>query len=57
MLFKIGTVLLAIWLFGVSGPYQVGDVAHVFLLVGMMLLLLGLLKARDAVKPPGADHP
>jgi hypothetical protein len=28
--------------------YRVGDLFHVFLLVGLMLLLLGLLRARDA---------
>jgi len=32
----------------------VGDLAHVFLLVGLMLLLLSMLEARDAaLRPPG----
>ena len=35
------------------GIYRVGDLAHVFLLVGLMLLLLAMLKARDtALRPP-----
>ena len=53
MLFKTAIVLLAIWLLGVVGVYRVGDLVHVFLLVGLMLLLLGMLKARDAaLRPP-----
>ncbi|HZA33768.1 MAG TPA: hypothetical protein VE505_02515 [Vicinamibacterales bacterium] len=30
------------------GVYRVGDLVHVFLLVGLMLLLLAVLKAQDA---------
>ena len=53
MLFKAAIVLLAIWLLGVGGAYRVGDLVHVFLLVGLMLLLLAMLKARDAaLRPP-----
>lgn len=53
MLFKAAIVLLAIWLLGMVGVYRVGDLAHVFLLVGLMLLLLAVLKARDAaLRPP-----
>lgn len=48
MLVKIGLVLLALWLVGLSGVYGVGDLFHVLLLVAMMLLLLGFLRARDA---------
>lgn len=48
MLFKIALVLLAVWLLGLLGLYRIGDVFHVFLLVGLMLLLLGFLHARDA---------
>ena len=33
--------------------YRVGDLVHVFLLVGLMLLLLAMLKTRDtALRPP-----
>ncbi len=53
MLFKASCVLLAIWLLGLVGVYRVGDLVHVFLLVGLMSLLLAMLKARDAaLRPP-----
>jgi hypothetical protein len=48
MLLKFGLVLLAAWLLGMLGVYQLGQNVHIFLLVGLMLLLLGFLKARDA---------
>ena len=48
MLFKVGLVLLAVWLLGLVGVYRIGDLFHVFLLVGLMLLFLELLHARDA---------
>ena len=48
MLFKIGFVLLVAWLLGVLGAYPAGDLVHVLLLVGLMLLLLAVLRARDA---------
>ena len=50
MLLKIAFVLLIAWLLGVLGPYRIGDLVHVLLLVGLMLLLLGALKARDAAR-------
>lgn len=48
MLLKIGLVLLAGWLLGMLGVYQLGQNVHILLLVGLMLLFLGFLKARDA---------
>jgi hypothetical protein len=48
MLFKIAFVLLVAWLLGVLRVYPGGDLVHVFLLTGLMLLLLAFLKARDA---------
>ncbi len=59
MLFKIAFALLAIWLLGVVGLYSVGDLVHVFLLVGLMLLLLAFLRARDAAarRAGGAGRP
>ena len=48
MLIKVGLILLALWLLGLFGLYGVGDLFHVLLLVGLMLLLLGFLRARDA---------
>jgi hypothetical protein len=40
MLLKIAFTLLIAWLFGVVGMYRIGDLVHVLLLVGLMLLLL-----------------
>ena len=47
MLLISGAVLLVAWLAGVS-LFDVGSPIHLLLLVGLMLLLLGFLKARDA---------
>lgn len=38
MLFKVGLVLLAVWLLGLVGVYRIGDLFHVFPLGGLMLL-------------------
>ena len=48
MLLKFGLLLLVAWLLGILGLYRLGQNIHIFLLVGLMLLLLGFLKARDA---------
>lgn len=48
MLFKAALVLLVAWLLGVLGVYSVGDLVHVLLLIGLMLLLLAFLRAREA---------
>jgi hypothetical protein len=47
MLLKLGLVLLGAWLLGMLGVYQLGQNVHFLLLVGLMLLLLGFLKARE----------
>jgi hypothetical protein len=48
MLLRIAFVLLSAWLLGVLGIVPVRDRVHVLLLVGLMLLLLGFVRARDA---------
>ena len=48
MLIKIALGLLLGWLLGVVGVYGAQTLRNVLLLVGLMLLLLGFLKARDA---------
>ena len=48
MLLKTSLVLITAWLVGVLGVYNAGDAVHVLLLVGLMLLLLGFVRARDA---------
>ncbi len=55
MLLKAALLVLAVWLAGVLGLYDAGNLVHVLLLVGLMMLLLGALKARDAAVHPGAD--
>jgi hypothetical protein len=45
---KIALVLLALWLVGIAGVYDVGDAVHILLLMGLMLVLLGFLKTREA---------
>jgi hypothetical protein len=56
MLFTLGLILLAAWLLGLVGVYRIGDLFHVFLLAGLMLLLLGFLHARDAAaRAAGGD--
>ena len=47
MLFKIACLLLLVWLLGAVGIYDFGKPVHAFLLVGLMLLLLAVLRARD----------
>ena len=48
MLLKVGAVLLVAWLVVVLGFDGIGDLKHVPLFLGLMLLFLGFLKARDA---------
>jgi hypothetical protein len=48
MLFTVAFTFLAVWVIAVAGPFGVGQMAHGLLLVGLMLLLLAFLKARDA---------
>jgi hypothetical protein len=55
MRLKVAFVLLLAWLLGVVGLYRIGDLVHVLLLVGLILLLLGALEARDAAVTRGRD--
>jgi hypothetical protein len=47
MFVKTGFVLLIAWLVGILGLFRAGELVHILLLVGLMLLMLGLLKSRD----------
>jgi hypothetical protein len=48
MLWKIALVLLFIWLLGVLGVYEVGELVHIPLFAGLMLLPIAFMRARDA---------
>ena len=49
-LLRAALLLLTVWLLGVLGLYEAGNLVHVLLLVGLLMLLLGALKARDAAQ-------
>ena len=57
MLFTTALVLLAAWFLGVLGVYNAGTLGHVLLLMGLFLLLIGFLKARDAALRRPPDSP
>ena len=57
MLFTTALVLLAGWLLGVFGAYNVGPLAHLLLLMGLFFLLLAFSKARDAALRHPPDNP
>ena len=48
MLFKVAVALLILWGLGIAGIYAVGQVVHVLLLIGLMLLLISIAKAHEA---------
>ena len=48
MLVKIAIVLLIAWVMGITGLFNVGPAVHALLLGGMFLLLLALVRRRDA---------
>lgn len=56
MLLKAAAALLLAWLLGVSGLFATDSRIHVFLLVGLLLLLIGVLKARDAAAARRKPH-
>jgi hypothetical protein len=57
MLFKVACVLLILWLLGAVGVFRVGELVHVLLLIGLMLLLLAVLRARDAAARQNVSRP
>jgi hypothetical protein len=48
MLSTIGLTFLTVWVVSAAGPFELGQAVHGLLLVGLMLLLLAFVKARDA---------
>ena len=57
MLFKVALVLLTAWVLGLVGMYNAGNLVHALLLIGLMLLLLAFLRARDAGRRPAGGPP
>ncbi len=55
MLLKGAGALLVAWLLGATGVYDGGSLYHVLLLVGLLLLMLGVLKGRDAAAAGKSD--
>jgi hypothetical protein len=58
MLFKVALALLVAWGLGIAGVYAAGQIVHVLLLVGLLLLLLSFAKAHEAAtrrQGPGTD--
>jgi hypothetical protein len=56
MLFTLAFVLLLSWLLGMAGVYQLGDVLHALLLIGLMLLMMAFVRARDAAMRRAIDN-
>lgn len=50
MLLYIALALLGVWFLGMLGVFEVGKVVHVPLLVGLLLLLVAFLQARDTAR-------
>jgi hypothetical protein len=57
MLFKIALALLVAWAAGLLGAYDIGKARDVLLLVGLMVLFLAVLKARDAATRSAGRNP
>jgi hypothetical protein len=57
MLFKIALAWLAVWLLGVLCLYAIGELVHVLLRVGVGLLWLAFLRARDAAVKRALSRP
>ena len=58
MLFKSALIVLVTWLVVVLSFRSVGDVVHVPLLIGLALLLLSFLRAREAaMRSMSQSHP
>jgi hypothetical protein len=54
MLVIVALALLALWGLGIADVYSIGQLVHVLLLAGLMLLLLSVAKGREgAMRRPG----
>jgi hypothetical protein len=58
MLITVALALLVVWALGIAGVYAIGQMVHVLLLVGLMLLLLSVARAHETAgrrQGPGTD--
>ena len=54
-IFKVAFVLLILWLIGMPGLYRLGEFLHALLLVGLLLLLMAFVRARDTARRHRVD--
>jgi hypothetical protein len=57
MLFKSAVILLVTWLLGVVFVSSGGDALHVVLLVGLALVFLAFLRAREGAMRRALESP
>jgi uncharacterized membrane protein len=50
MLLYTALALLVGWVLGMLGVFEVGKMVHIPLLIGLLLLLVAFLQARDAAR-------
>ena len=48
MLYTIAVVLLILWLLGLVSSYTMGGFIHIFLVLAIIVLVIGLLQGRKA---------
>jgi hypothetical protein len=46
MMYTFAVILMIAWLLGIVGTYTIGAFVHVFLVVGVVLFVLGLVSGR-----------
>jgi uncharacterized membrane protein YhaH (DUF805 family) len=49
MLYTFAVILLIAWLLGIVGTYTIGAFVHVFLVVAVVMIILGLLSGRRSL--------
>jgi hypothetical protein len=49
MLYTIAVILLIAWLLGILGPFTMGPLVHVVLVVALVLFVVGLLGGRRSL--------
>jgi len=57
MLVKTSLVLLLAWVLGLLGVYDIGEYFHAFLFIGLMLLPIAFMRAKEAARRADADPP